>query len=93
MGLSLAWKLNSAIWMHYLIADQALAYVLKQELPRAEAALKAIMQREQRPRMILECDVALAWAELTLAQGEPGIALQLFLGPSVLCGGRPRGSA
>ena len=76
-GLALAWKLNSALWIAYLIADQAQAYVLKQELPRAEAALKAIMPREQRPRMTPERDVARAWAELTLAQGEPAVALQI----------------
>ncbi len=76
-GLSLAWKLNSALWIHYLISHQAQAYVLKQELPRAAAALKAIMPREQRPRMTPERHIARAWAELTLAQGEPGIALQI----------------
>ena len=76
-GLSLAWKLNSALWIAWLRSDQAQAYVLKQELPLAEAALKAIMPREQRPRMMPERYIALAWAELTLAQGEPGVALQI----------------
>jgi predicted ATPase/DNA-binding NarL/FixJ family response regulator len=76
-GLSLARELNSALWTTWLRADQAQAYMLKQELPRAEAALMVIMPREQAPRMTPERHVARAWAELTLAQGEPGTALQI----------------
>ncbi|HEV2582441.1 MAG TPA: LuxR C-terminal-related transcriptional regulator, partial [Ktedonobacteraceae bacterium] len=55
----------------------ALACVLRQEFPRAEAALKAIMPREQQAANAAERHVAHAWGELSLAQGEPAVALSI----------------
>ena len=43
----------------------------------AEAALAAVLPREQRPRNLRERRVRLAWGELALAQGQPEMALHI----------------
>jgi DNA-binding CsgD family transcriptional regulator len=76
-GLSLARELGSTFWMAALAAELGRAYVLKHDLPAAQATLQAVMPREQHPRIMAERQIALAWGELVLAQGEPGLALQM----------------
>jgi tetratricopeptide (TPR) repeat protein len=77
VGLSLAQELGSTFWIATLAAHQGRAYILKHDLPAARATLQAIMPCEQHPRTMAERQIALAWGELVLAQGEPGIALQI----------------
>jgi DNA-binding NarL/FixJ family response regulator len=76
-GLLLAQKLGSAFWITTLAANLGLAYILKHDLSTAQATLQTVMPREHQPRNVAERDMALAWGELLLAQGEPGIALQI----------------
>jgi DNA-binding CsgD family transcriptional regulator/Tfp pilus assembly protein PilF len=76
-GLSLARELGSTFWMATLAAELGRAYILKHDLPAAQATLQAVMPREQHPRTMAERQIALAWGELALAQGEPGMALQI----------------
>ena len=76
-GLSLAQELGSTFWIATLAAHLGRAYVLNHNLPAAQAALQAVMPREQQPQTMAERDIALAWGELVLAQGEPGMALQM----------------
>jgi DNA-binding NarL/FixJ family response regulator/Tfp pilus assembly protein PilF len=76
-GLLLAQELGSTFWIATLSANLGLAYVLKRNLPVAQATLQTIMPREQAPQNVAERDVALAWGELSLAQGEPAVALQI----------------
>jgi len=76
-GLQLAQQLGSAWWVGNSVAYQALAYLHKGEVMRAEEALRAVMSREQLPGNLSERRMALAWAELALAQNEPTLALQL----------------
>jgi len=77
IGLSLAQELGSAFWIATLAANLGLAYVLKQDLPAAQITLQAVMPREKAPQNVAERDIAMAWGELSLAQGEPSIALQI----------------
>lgn len=77
IGLSLAQELGSAFWITTLSANLGLAYVLIRNMPAAQATLQTIMSHEQPPQNVAERDVALAWGELALAQGEPAIALQI----------------
>ena len=76
-GLSLAEALGSTFWIAALAAHLGRAYILNHNLPAAQAALQAVMPREQQPRTMAERDIALAWGELVLAQGEAGLALQM----------------
>src|SRR2546421_1470255 len=76
-GLSLAEELGSTFWMATLAAHLGRAYILNHNLPAAQAVLQAAMPRDQPPRTMAERDVALAWGELMLAQGEAGLALQM----------------
>ena len=76
-GLSLAQELGSTFWIGTLAANLGRASILNHELPAAYATLQAVMSREQHPRTMAERDIALAWGELMLAQGEPGMALQI----------------
>ena len=76
-GLSLARELGSTFWMTTLAAELGRAYILKHDLSAAQATLQAVMPREQHPRTMAERQIALAWGELALAQGEPGMALQI----------------
>lgn len=76
-GLSLARKLGSTFWMATLAVNLGRTYVLKHDLPAAFATLQAVMPREQHPQTMAERQIALAWGELVLAQGEAGLALQM----------------
>jgi len=76
-GLSRASALGSTFWMATLAAHLGRAYILNHNLPAAQAVLQAAMPRDQPPRTMAERDVALAWGELMLAQGEAGLALQM----------------
>jgi DNA-binding CsgD family transcriptional regulator len=76
-GLSLAQDLGSAFWVATLAANLGRAQILKHDLGAAQATLQAVMPREQQPRNMAERDIALAWGELLLAQGETGMALQI----------------
>jgi DNA-binding CsgD family transcriptional regulator/Flp pilus assembly protein TadD len=74
-GLALATDTGSAWWIGNITAYLARAYVLQGALPRAEAALKAVMPREQPPANAPERRMSWAWGELTLASDEPEMAL------------------
>lgn len=76
-GLSLARELGSMFWIASLSAHLGLAYLLNHDLAASQATLQAVMPREQPPRNSAERDVALAWGQLALAQGEPDVALQI----------------
>ena len=76
-GLALARELGSTWWIIQTTTPLARVYLLKNELERAEAALAAVLAREQRPRDLGERSVRLVWGELALAQGRPDMALQI----------------
>ena len=76
-ALAGAQALGSAIWIRQLAPYLALAYLLRREFPRAEAALKTVMQREQQPGDFFERQVARVWSELAMAQGEAIRALHI----------------
>jgi DNA-binding NarL/FixJ family response regulator len=76
-GLSLAQELGSSFWIATLAANLGVAYLLKHDLPAARATLQAVMPGKQQPRNVAEREVALAWGELALADGEPSMALQI----------------
>jgi len=76
-ALLLARDLGSPFWVlltTYLLAQ---AYLLTHDLLRAEAALAAVLPREQRARDLGERWVRSMWGELALAQGHPDQALQI----------------
>jgi DNA-binding CsgD family transcriptional regulator len=77
-GLSRAQALGSTFWVATLAANLGRTYILNHNLPAAQAALQAVMPRDQHPRNMAERDIALVWGELALAQGEPGLALQMI---------------
>jgi len=74
-GLRLASDTGSAWWIGNITAYLARAYVLQGALPGAEAALKAVMPREQSPANAPERRMSWAWGELALASDEPEMAL------------------
>jgi DNA-binding CsgD family transcriptional regulator/tetratricopeptide (TPR) repeat protein len=74
-GLQLASDTGSAWWIGNITAYLARAYLLQGALPRAEAALKAAMPREQSPANAPQRRISWAWGELALAGDEPEIAL------------------
>jgi DNA-binding CsgD family transcriptional regulator/tetratricopeptide (TPR) repeat protein len=76
-GLAVAQTLGSAFWINDLTSYLALSYIQRHELPRAEAVLTAIMPREYQPGNLGERQVARAWGELALAQGESAVALRI----------------
>jgi tetratricopeptide (TPR) repeat protein len=76
-GVRLAQQLGSAWWVGNGVAYQALAYLHTGQVGQAEEALSAVLPRNQRPGNLPERRMALAWAELALAQEEPTRALQL----------------
>jgi predicted ATPase/DNA-binding NarL/FixJ family response regulator len=76
-GLALSQTLGSAFWIRNLTSYLALGYMLRQEIARADAALKTIMPRERKPGDLAERQIARIWGELALVQGEPRIALQI----------------
>ena len=76
-ALALARELGSAWWTTLSTTYLARAHLLKHELGQAEAALAAVLPREQRPRDLGERLLRLAWGDLALAQGQPDMALQI----------------
>lgn len=76
-GLSLARVLGSTFWIATLTASLGRAYMMHDDLAAAQATLRAVMLRDQRPYTIAERDIALAWAALALAQSEPDVALRI----------------
>jgi len=76
-GLAVARTLGSSFWSLYLTSFLAQAYILRQEFPRAKAALENVMLREQQPANVGERQVSLVWGEFALAQREPAIALYI----------------
>ena len=76
-GLRLASDTGSAWWAGNITAYLARAYLLQGALPRAEAALKAVMPREQPPAISPERRMSWAWGELALASDEPEMALSI----------------
>ncbi|MBA2285189.1 MAG: AAA family ATPase [Ktedonobacteraceae bacterium] len=76
-GLTISSKIGSAWWTGNLTAYFVQACILKGALPRAEAALKAVMARDQAPRNSPERRMIWAWGELALANDEPGVALDI----------------
>jgi DNA-binding CsgD family transcriptional regulator len=76
-GLTLAPDIGSAWWIGNITAYLARAYLLQGALPRAEAALKAVMARSQQPKNTPERRMSWAWGELALASDEPEEALSI----------------
>jgi DNA-binding NarL/FixJ family response regulator len=76
-GVAVAQRLSSMIWIGYLTPYLALAYLLRREFPRAEAALKTILPRDQEPGNFFERQAARIWGELALAQGAAQVALRI----------------
>jgi DNA-binding CsgD family transcriptional regulator/tetratricopeptide (TPR) repeat protein len=74
-GLRLASDTGSAWWIGNITAYLARAYLLQGALPRAEAALKAVMPREQPSANAPERRISWVWGELALASDEPEMAL------------------
>ncbi len=76
-ALALATDVGSAWWVGNITAYLARAYLLQGALPRAEAALKAVMARSQQPANSPERRLSWAWGELALAAGEPEMTLDI----------------
>jgi DNA-binding NarL/FixJ family response regulator len=76
-GLALARDIGSAWWVGNITAYLAQAYLLQGALSRAEAALQAVMAREQQPANSPERRISWAWSELALASNEAGLALSI----------------
>lgn len=75
-GLRLAHDLSSELMTGTLTALYGLACLHAHDLQGAEAALAAIMPREQLPRTLAQRQLAWVWGELALAQGEAARALE-----------------
>ncbi len=76
-ALPLARDLGSAFWVCQVTFLLAQAYLLTHDPLRAEAALAAVLPREQRARTLYERWVRSMWGELALAQGHPDQAVQI----------------
>src|SRR6266567_1055277 len=76
-GQMISSEISSAWWTGNFTAYLAQACILKGVLPRAEAALKAVIARDQTPRSSPERRMIWAWGELALANDEPGVALDI----------------
>jgi DNA-binding NarL/FixJ family response regulator/Tfp pilus assembly protein PilF len=76
-GLALARDIGSAWWVGNITAYLAQAYLLQGALSPAEAALQAVMAREQQPANSPERRISWAWSELALASNEAGLALSI----------------
>jgi DNA-binding CsgD family transcriptional regulator len=74
-GLALANDIGSTWWVGNITAYLARACLLQGALPRAEAALQAVMARSQQPANSPERRVSWAWGELALARDEAEVAL------------------
>ncbi|NTU83674.1 MAG: AAA family ATPase [Chloroflexales bacterium] len=76
-GVSLAQRLGSQFWVATLTASLGRSHILGGDLRAAETLLRPLLPTEQHPRAIAVRTVALAWGELTLAQGKADEALEL----------------
>jgi DNA-binding CsgD family transcriptional regulator len=76
-GLSLAHALGSNVFVGEITSTLAMAYLLANDLPQAEMTLAAVLPSDQVPRNMVERKMALAWAELALAQAAPERALAI----------------
>ena len=76
-GLALARDTGSAWWVGNITAYLARAYLLQGALPRAEAALQAVMARSQQPANSPERRVSWIWGEFALARDEAEVALSI----------------
>lgn len=87
-GLAQAQTLGSYYWIRNLTSYLALAHILKQDAPRAQTILEAVMPRDKQPENLAERQLARVWGELLLAQGEPAIAFSIV---ERLCAATPGG--
>src|SRR5438876_6494423 len=94
--MALAREVGSTWWIIQTTILLARVYLLQNELEQAEAALAAVLPREQSPRDLAERSGRLVWGELALAQGQPAMALhiaqellQTVPGAANLPGGQP----
>jgi len=75
IGLEVAQALGSASWITHLIAKQVQAYVALGQLQMADAMLQELRSGVEHPRQTAERHLLLVWAELSLAQQQPNLAL------------------
>jgi len=94
--MALVREVASTWWIIQTTIALARVYLLQNELEQAEAALAAVLPREQRPRDLAERSARLVWGELALCQGQPDMALQIAQelwetvpGAATLPGGQP----
>jgi DNA-binding CsgD family transcriptional regulator len=76
-ALAVARALGSGIWTKQLTPYLSLAYLLRRDFGRTEAILTTVIPRDQQPGNFFERQVARAWGELALAQGEAPRALAI----------------
>ncbi|HET8846517.1 MAG TPA: AAA family ATPase [Ktedonobacteraceae bacterium] len=74
---TLAFEIGSAWWIGTITAYLARAYLLQKDISRAREVLQAVMPREQQPRNSPERRMNWAWGELSLADNEPEMALNI----------------
>lgn len=75
-GLTLARELGSEFFVGALAAMLALAHIQAHELPQAEAILASVAPLERLPHTLADRQIAWAWGELALAQGDGRRALE-----------------
>jgi len=75
-GLTLAHELGSDYFVLTLAAQLALAHIQARALPQAEATLATVAPFEREVRDLARRQLAWAWGELALAQGDAECALQ-----------------
>jgi DNA-binding CsgD family transcriptional regulator len=76
-GLSLARELGSRFWIATIAANLGQAYLLKHDFPASYSTLQAAMPKDQHPRTMLERQLAMAWGELVLAEGDAELAFEI----------------
>ena len=76
-ALSVARALGSAIWTKQLTPYLSLAYLLRREFARAEAALTTVIPRDQQPLDFFERQASRVWGILALARGDAARALAI----------------
>ena len=76
LGLVAARALGSAFRIAEIVSVQIEAYVALGQPKLAEAALQEIQSCAKNPRLASERSLLLAWAELTLVQHQPDLALE-----------------
>jgi DNA-binding CsgD family transcriptional regulator/tetratricopeptide (TPR) repeat protein len=76
LGLEAARALGSAFWIAEIVSVQIEAYAALGQPKLAEAALQEIRSWAKNPYLASERSLLLAWAELTLVQHQPDLALE-----------------